>query len=70
VRGLSGWNAVQLIDGNYETILDVGNPDVSAPDLPMDLPYEIYGTGSQTPIGLSCVPPDLIFADGFEVTTL
>ncbi len=68
LRGLPGWNAVQRGNsGFYEPVIDVGNPG-SAPDVPLDFPFELFGTGLSTPIGQSCKPPDIIFANGFEIT--
>jgi len=44
IRSHPSWNAVIAnTPGNWETLVDPGNPD-SAPDLPQDLPFEIVYT--------------------------
>ena len=43
VRGLAGWNAMQRIAGpTWQAVIDAGNPG-TAPDVPMDFPFELNG---------------------------
>jgi hypothetical protein len=44
IRALPGWNARQLTGTGWQDVIDVGNPDASAPDLPMDFPFKLIGS--------------------------
>lgn len=50
-RGLPGWNARQFTTTGWQNVIDVGNPDVAAPDIPMDFPFKLVGSisGGATP---------------------
>ena len=49
-RGLAGWNAKSqnAVTSVWSSIIDLGNPAATAPDLPQDLPFNINGTISPT----------------------
>jgi hypothetical protein len=61
VRTLPTFNGVQKIDpAPYAAAIDMGRP-ATAPDVVLDLPFEVHGTG---PAQAQCI--DTIFADGFD----
>lgn len=57
-RNRAGDNARQRTATGWVDVLDVGNPDAIAPDVPQDFPFQLYG---------SIAGDDTIFADGFEL---
>lgn len=58
-RFRTGDNARQRVAGGvWQDVIDIGNPDAIAPDVPQDFPFLLFG---QVEAG-----NDLIFADGFE----
>lgn len=56
VRGVAGWNARQFTvsAGTWANALDTGTP-ATAPDVPMDLPFQLIGT---TPVELQSFSAD------------
>jgi CSLREA domain-containing protein len=57
-RNRPGDNARQFNGTAWVDVLDVGNPDLIAPDVTQDFPFQLYGSIEST---------DIIFADGFEL---
>jgi subtilisin-like proprotein convertase family protein len=43
VRGRPGDNARQRIASGWQDVIDVGNPDAIAPDIPLDFPFLLFG---------------------------
>ena len=45
-RGLAGWNAKSqnVVTSVWSSLIDLGNPAATAPDVPQDLPFNINGT--------------------------
>lgn len=44
VRSLPGMNARQFTSTGWQDVIDVGNPDAAAPDVPLDFPFQLLGS--------------------------
>lgn len=44
VRSQPGMNARQFTGTAWQDVIDVGNPDASAPDVPLDFPFKLVGS--------------------------
>ncbi len=63
VRNVAGMNARQRVAAAvWQAVIDVGNPDASAPDLPLDFPFQLRGSIAGGPSGAA--PPFDFDGDG------
>ena len=69
-RGLAGWNAktLNVVTSAWTSIIDLGNPAATAPDVPQDLPFIINGTvtgaapANDNCSGAIALTPGVVFA--------
>lgn len=64
-RSLPGMNARQFTATGWVDVMDVGNPDIDAPDVNQDFPFQLYGSFVQ-----NCTAPENLSASNItEVST-
>ncbi len=49
IRGEPSWDARQFTATGWQNVIDVGNPDAAAPDIPLDFPFKLIGTSTSGP---------------------